>query len=279
MRRSFVTPEGVDLELELASASERATAFAVDLSLIFLGLVILTIVAISLLHDSGEFAIVIWLVGFFLARNLYFVGFEAGKRGATLGKRLLGLRVVARDGARLSTAAVISRNALREIELFLPLSFLAMQAATDSFDWLIGSLGLLWSLLFLFFPLFNRDRMRAGDLIAGTWVVEVPKAQFAPDLAEERPGGHSFSEEMLAIYGVYELQTLETVLRHGNPQKIRTVATSIREKAGIADEGDDEAFLYDYYAALTARLEREMALGTKVSDKNARLAIAQPRPR
>ena len=46
-----------------------------------------------------------------------------GGRGATPGKRMLGLRVVARDGARLTGGAVIARNAMREIEVFLPLSF------------------------------------------------------------------------------------------------------------------------------------------------------------
>ena len=64
-----------------------------------------------------------------MLRNGWFTLFEMGGRGATPGKRLLGLRVVARDGARLTGGAVIARNAMREIEVFLPLSFLRSQAS------------------------------------------------------------------------------------------------------------------------------------------------------
>ena len=83
----------------------------------------------------------------------------------------VGLRVVARDGARLTGAAVIARNAMREIEVFLPLSFLGAQAAEGTADAFLTLFALLWSGIFLFFPLFNRDRLRVGDLVAGTWVV------------------------------------------------------------------------------------------------------------
>ena len=36
-----------------------------------------------------------------------------------------------------------------------------------------------WVALFLLFPFFNRDRLRAGDIIAGTWVVERPRTKLA----------------------------------------------------------------------------------------------------
>ena len=49
--------------------------------------------------------LVLWLIGFFILRNGWFSLFEMGSRGATPGKRMLGLRVVARDGARLTGAA------------------------------------------------------------------------------------------------------------------------------------------------------------------------------
>ena len=51
---------------------------------------------------SGQAAIVIGTVGFFVVRNGYFAAFELTPRGATPGKRLLGLRVAARDGGRLT---------------------------------------------------------------------------------------------------------------------------------------------------------------------------------
>jgi hypothetical protein len=77
----------------------------------------------------------------------------------------------------------------------------------------------------------------------------------------------TFSDAALSLYGVYELQTLEDVLRGGRDEAIATVAWTIRNKAGIADDGDDFGFLSDYYAALCVRLERGLMLGRRREDK------------
>ena len=271
LRRSFVTPEGVDLKLELGSAGSRAAAFVLDALFIVIILIIVTIALGLLLIASRASAIeILWLIGFFVLRNGWFVLFEMGGRGATPGKRLLGLRVVARDGARLTGGAVIARNAMRELEVFLPLSFLAVQTSEGSADAFLTLFALSWSGIFLFFPLFNRDRLRVGDLIAGTWVVQSVKGTLGHDLVagKERPR-RTFSDAALGLYGVYELQTLEDVLRGGRDEAIATVAWTIRNKAGIADDGDDFGFLSDYYAALCARLERGLMLGRRRADKFA----------
>jgi uncharacterized RDD family membrane protein YckC len=271
MRRSFVTPEGVDLKLELGSAGSRAAAFMLD-AMMIVGMLILMTIAIGLMvvASKQEWLAILWLLGFFVLRNGWFSLFEMGGRGATPGKRLMGLRVVARDGARLTGGAVIARNAMREIEVFLPLSFLGEQAAQGTADAFLTLFALLWSGIFLFFPLFNRDRLRIGDLIAGTWVVRSSGASLGADLVA--PGDferrrRTFSEAALGLYGVYELQTLEDVLRGGHGDAIHTVARTIRDKAGIEDDGDDYGFLSDYYAALCARLERGLLVGRRRANK------------
>jgi uncharacterized RDD family membrane protein YckC len=272
LRRNFVTPEGVDLKLELGGAGTRAAAFMLDALIIIMVLVGVTIAIITLLvasHQSDAMEI-LWLIGFFILRNGWFVLFEMGGRGATPGKRVMGLRVVARDGARLTGGAVIARNAMREIEVFLPLSFLGAQAAEGTADAFLTIFALCWSGIFLFFPLFNRDRLRVGDLIAGTWVVRTVKGALGHDLvAGKMSARRTFSDAALSLYGVYELQTLEDVLRGGRDDAIATVAWTIRNKAGIADDGDDFGFLSDYYAALCARLERGLMLGRRREDKFA----------
>ena len=273
LRRSFVTPEGVDLRLELASAGTRAAAFIIDMLILFISLILATtaITLLGLAGGGGEVFQILWLIGAFVLRNGWFILFEMGGRGATPGKRMLGLRVVARDGGRLTGGAVIARNALREIEVFLPLSFLGMQAAQDAADGFLTLFALSWTGIFLFFPLFNRDRLRIGDLLAGTWVVLNVRAALGTDLVAARAAQprRVFSDAALDLYGIYELQTLETVLRSGQDDAIATVAATIRRKAGLADEGDDEGFLSDYYAALCARLERGMLVGRRREDKRA----------
>lgn len=273
LRRSFVTPEGVDLRLELGSAGTRASAFMIDV-IIILAVLILGTILIGLLGIAsarGEIFMLLWLIGAFVLRNGWFILFEMGGRGATPGKRLLGLRVIARDGGRLTGGAVIARNALREIELFLPLSFLAMQAAQDAADGFLLLFALSWTGIFLFFPLFNRDRLRVGDLLGGTWVVNNVRASLGADLGADRARQERrvFSDAALDLYGIYELQALEDVLRKGQEDAIATVAAAIRHKAGIAHDGDDHAFLSDYYAALCARLERGMMVGRRRENKFA----------
>lgn len=271
--RQFVTPEGVDLRLELGSGGARAAAFLLDWLIILAALVAMTFmfVMLGIAGQHGEIMQMLWLVGLFVLRNGWFILFEMGGRGATPGKRLLGLRVVARDGARLTGGAVIARNSLREIEVFLPLSFLAVQTAQGAADGFLTLFAVAWSGIFLLFPLFNRDRLRVGDLIAGTWVVNDVRGRLAIDLTAveaERPR-RTFSEAALDLYGIYELQTLEDVLRKGRDDAVSTVASAIRAKANIADDGDDRGFLSDYYAALCARLERGMMIGRRREDKHA----------
>jgi len=268
-RRAFVTPEGVDLRLELASGGVRAAAFMIDAFMMIALLILVTVLLAYMAVPGVEQALaILWLLGFFILRNGWFSLFEMGSRGATPGKRLMGLRVVARDGARLTGAAVVARNAMREIEIFLPLSFLAARAVEGTADTFLTIFSLLWSGIFLFFPLFNKDRLRIGDLVAGTWVVSLSKMKLSADLVgAESTGRRTFSDAVLGLYGIYELQTLEEVLRLDQPEAIATVARTIRAKAGLADDGDDYGFLYDYYAALCAKLESGLLIGRRRETK------------
>ncbi|MDR6850648.1 putative RDD family membrane protein YckC [Sphingomonas sp. BE123] len=277
LTRQLVTPEGATLHLQLAPAGARAAAFLIDAAIMFALLIILTIAAIGLLTQSqaSNVAQILWLLGFFLLRNFYFTLFESGTRAATPGKRALKLRVVARDGARLTGGAILARNLMREIEIFLPTLFL-LSARSDGFSnrWL-ALFGLGWTALFLFFPLFNRDRLRAGDLLAGTWVVENERPRIAPDLlaqtAVDQVERFAFAPEELDAYGQMEIQRLADILQRDDPDTITTVAGVIRRKLGRRDDqaslAGDRAFLQAYYAAARRHLERRLLFGKRKRDK------------
>ena len=58
--RSLVTPEGVDLRVRLATASERAGALLIDLTILVAALIALTFIVIGAASDSaaaGAFSI------------------------------------------------------------------------------------------------------------------------------------------------------------------------------------------------------------------------------
>ena len=83
----------------------------------------------------------------FLISLLYYVGLEA-TTGATIGKRLLGLRVVMADGSPIDWTSSIIRNVLRIID-FLPAFYL------------LGAI-FVWS---------TEKNQRIGDLGANTVVI------------------------------------------------------------------------------------------------------------
>ncbi|MGZ8998096.1 MAG: RDD family protein [Allosphingosinicella sp.] len=276
-RRSLVTPEGVDLSLKLADAGQRIAAFLIDLAIMTGTLLVFTLLclagAFAVGMASGEILLVLWLLGFFFLRSCYFILMELSSRAATFGKRSVGIRVVARSGERLTADRVIARNLMREIEFYLPLSFLSYNAAEGASQGWTALAGLLWTAIFLLFPLFNRDRLRIGDLLAGTWVVSAPRRKLGIDrlqgAAAER--AHRFTDAQLDVYGVFELQTLEQVLRLDHPQAIARVAETIRTKIGYSqDPFFDRDFLIDYYDAARTRMERGLLFGIRRAHKNDR---------
>jgi len=287
--RIMVTPEGITLPLTLASRGTRAGALLLDL--IFIGALMLA-TTLGLIYIAGgtlglfakaeqptalghalQFLFILWVAAMFLFRNAYFLFFELGARGATPGKRIAGIRIAARDGGRLNAEMVIARNLLRDIELFLPLVFLT--SASNGGD--MGAAGIAataWFLIFALFPFFNKDRLRAGDLIAGSWVVEAPRHKLQAAMSARQAGeaapAFAFTEEELSVYGEYELQTLERTLRENRPDGIAAVHEAICRKIGRTPGHEDHrVFLEAYYTQLRARLERGMRMGRRKADKFA----------
>src|SRR5690606_764544 len=200
------------------------------------------------------------------------LAFELGPRGATPGKRAVGIRVAARAvggrSGRLTAEAVIARNLLRDAELFLPLIWIVGGVWGEL--GVAGAAAAVWLLVFALFPFFNRDSLRAGDLVAGTWVIESrrPKLPGAMSVGADRSADYRFGEAELAAYGEHELQVLERVLREDRPEALRQVTETICAKFGwTAGSGDEREFLEAFYAALRARLERDMRFGRRKKDK------------
>lgn len=274
-QRTLVTPEGLELRLELATAGQRFGALTIDMMIIggitLTAIILLLMVASAVGEDGGELVAIVFLLGMFLLRNGYFLAYEMSAKAATPGKRVFGLRVASRDGGRLRFDAVFTRNGLRELELFLPLSLLIAAPMRGNVDGWIYLLGLVWCAVFVFLPLFNADRLRAGDLVAGTWVLRAPRQKMLRDMADD--GGlhrtaFDFTPAQLDVYGVKELQVLEQVLRTGDRPTVRAVADRIATKIDYArGDAPDGEFLRAYYHGVRERLESRLLMGRRRKDK------------
>ncbi|GAA5053951.1 RDD family protein [Erythrobacter westpacificensis] len=277
--RTLVTLEGLSLPLTVGSKGARAGALILDLVILVVGtiVVLVTLSAIGLgLFDMGsrpdtnpvmQGVMVLVILFMFLARYGYFLWFELGPRAATPGKRLVGLRVAARDGGRLTAEMVIARNLVRDVEVFLPLFFLLGGGQEAG---VAGWAAFVWLAVFVLFPFFNKDALRAGDIVAGTWVVEASRAKLkeAMSLAPDRQDTYRFGEAELFVYGEHELQVLEKVLRDDRPEALREVAEAITGKIGWQlGSGDEREFLEAFYAALRGHLEGNMRFGKRKRDK------------
>lgn len=156
--------EGAHVELRVAGVASRAVAAAIDLALGTVTIFALT-GGLALwtgglsrwwLGSGPAFAVLAVVVGLPLASELLFAG-------ATPGKALLGLQVVAADGGLLTGRALVVRNVLRVVDA-LPFPYgVGLAAAVVS----------------------ERGR-RLGDLAAGTVVVRritVDRSALAPPAA------------------------------------------------------------------------------------------------
>jgi hypothetical protein len=93
-----------------------------------------------------------------------------------------------------------------------------------------------------------------------------------PDLADQGAARavFAFNASQLAVYGVKELQVLESVLRTGEPTALQAVAERIRAKIKRLKDANEEDgdFLKAYYAALRRHLEHRLLFGTRKRDKH-----------
>ena len=280
-RRTIVTPEGVELDIRLAGSGERLTAFLLDLLFMFATVFVLYFLLVLLFFTDASISLGMTVILFaaFVVRNLYFLHFELAWQGRTPGKRICGLRVINRRGGELSPSAVIARNLTREVEFFLPLSLMLSVYGRPGSLQMFALTG--WILIIALLPLFNRDRLRAGDIIAGTQVIAMPKRVLSGDLAATpqkaiKRTAYAFTHAQLSIYGTFELQVLEEFLRRPpsaeTQRQLEEICGKIRRKIGWEQEvppGEVRNFLTEFYTAERATLERGQLFGKRRDDKNS----------
>jgi len=150
----ITTPEGVSFAIPLATPIRRLFAVLIDLLTIsfITNLVMTAFVAIGVVF--ADFGIALYFLATFIINLGYFIYLEWKMKGKTLGKKVMGIRVMDADGLRLQFSQIVIRNLMRAIDQ-LPLLYLV--GGTTS--------------------VLNRKRKRLGDLVANTIVVRQEKVR------------------------------------------------------------------------------------------------------
>ena len=164
--RGIVTPQGVVLDLETAGIGHRAVSRALDMLIIIA--VGAGIFALSgLLPETAGFVFVL-VVGFLWGFG-YSIVSETFFRGRTVGKMVVGLRVVTLEAGPVGFRESFIRSLFQIVDILASL----------------GSVALLTAM-------FTPRSQRLGDLAAGTFVIvdprvltHAPAVPFTPPMGTE----------------------------------------------------------------------------------------------
>ncbi|MDB4491398.1 RDD family protein [bacterium] len=148
-RQRIELTEGVEIWLPIAGPTVRAMAYLIDFLIrwgILIGVGIVIGLASTFLGENVAQGLM--LLFMFWWTWFFYVFYEVGKRGASPGKRAMGLRVVQTSGAPLTWSQAIVRNFLRFVDA-LPVGY---------------AFGLIACLS-------GNGFQRLGDMAAGTCVI------------------------------------------------------------------------------------------------------------
>jgi uncharacterized RDD family membrane protein YckC len=216
------TPEGIEFNLPLAGPFTRMLAYSVDIAVIFAIRLAIGQALAPLALVGPDAMVAVNTVLFFAISVLYCTILEWLWRGQTVGKRLLGLRVIEASGLKLEPAQVVVRNLMRFID-FLPGFYL------------LGAIVCV----------ANSRRQRLGDIVAGTVVVRASKLK-EPDL-EQLLGGKYNS--------LAEQRHLAARLRHrASPEVARLAFEAVLRRSELEPGPRLTLFreLADYFRGLVA---------------------------
>lgn len=167
----LVTPEAVVLAFETAGLGSRILAAMIDLAIQGLLLMAATLALFGFAgvgDGSATAGVVVLVMAITLALLGYPIAFETLWRGRTPGKAVLGLRVVATDGAPIRFRHAAVRGMLTLVDFYLTSGAAAVLTV-----------------------LFTAENQRLGDLAAGTLVLRQRTGAPAPaPIAFHAPPGY-----------------------------------------------------------------------------------------
>ena len=221
----IITPENIAFRYEIAGPFRRMPAFLIDLAI---RCIVIWLVAVVLgLAQLGFMVPVIILLLYFVMEWFYGGLFETYWNGQTPGKRVMGIRVMNKDGQPINGMQAIMRNFIRFADTMplVPLSaFIGEPVPLAIPTFLIG----------LLVPMTNRRFQRLGDLVTGTmvviedqnWLFGVSKIEDprAAQLAEYIPANFVINQQLSRAIATYVERR-----RFFSPARRREIAKHLAE--------------------------------------------------
>ena len=239
---TIITSQYVQIDQTPASIGERILARAIDILLIAIYLIAAIVVVSAIEKESqifgllGEDGAIIFSLILMLPVFFYSLLWEVFNQGQSPGKKLLGIRVVMKDGTTPNLSAYLLRWLLLLVDLHIT-----------------QFIGIICIAL-------SKNNQRIGDMAAGTLVIKeknyhkinVTLDEFRHLSYDYRPVFHQ--AENLSLEQVNLIN--QTLFRYDadRPQRIYELGIKVRDFLHINPPVNDEALLqtltrdYQYYA-------------------------------
>ena len=256
----------------------RIVALIVDSILLALGGFALGLVLEPVFIQMGGWSV---FIGFFISLGYFGVMNSRYADGQTLGKKLLGIRVIDGNNQVISLGRSLLRYCVYGIPFALQIDFLPVD---EGFFWLMYPIGALlvggsFSILYLY--LFNRrTRQSLHDLVVGTYVVyagakqEEVRKVWTPHLVIVALwfilGGISPSFiNILFSYGEFEqmLATRTLLLQEPGVNTVGIMASSTSYYADPADQGNTSQKSVDLAVYIDSNRVNEMEYAREIAEK------------
>lgn len=286
---AVVSPENIAFKYRVAGFFPRSLAFLADVVICTL-LMICFSVLFLLLGALGDMVgltalfqrlsmifqslmLVLWFVLYWF----YVALLETFMNGQTLGKRLMGLRVLSSDGSPINGSQAVLRGVMRAADCLPWVSIQIFDPwVSGEFDGAVPWYPIFPTFLVAFMAMTLTNRyQRLGDLVCGTMVVRETKtwghglAKFedprVPHLAEFIPPGFVIGQSLSQALAAYvDRRRFFSVPRRR--EIAAPLAEPLLEKFGLPEDTGYDLFLCAmYYRAFIADQGQEDALDLRLN--------------
>lgn len=225
------TTQNVDLEYEAAGLGYRLLASLLDIIFmtVYVGLVML-ILGISgsmnryMFSGDNYFLITILIIAG-LPILLYHFLSETFMNGQSLGKKIMGIKVVKLDGSQPGIGSYVLRSVFRIIDVHLMNGLVAI----------------------ICIPVSEKSQ-RLGDMAAGTTVIRKDSRTTLRDtiLYRQIPS-YSIVFQQVSLLSDRDIAIIKEILEHSmrnqKPENLKLLADKVKAKMGVSVPWKDEDFL------------------------------------
>ena len=225
------TTQNVELEYEAAGLGYRLLATVLDSIFIgvYIGIVALCFGLAGWLNasfiDENQFLLMTLLIILGLPILLYHFLSETFMNGQSLGKRIMGIKVVKLDGTQPGVSSYMLRSLFRIIDIQILNGLVAI----------------------ISIPVSEKSQ-RVGDMAAGTTVIRKDSAYSLRDtiLYREIPG-YTIVFHQVSLLADKDVAIIKEILDHSlqnkKPQNLKLLADKVKIKMGVNVPWKDEDFL------------------------------------